>query len=468
MLNQSSLLVMPTSTELSHHSVGLTLYHSDRISRYRVAKEGGDLSQKGWKNGNTFRISTNGTYTVEAQTQTGEIFLRAFSINFLNSQPSFCGGDGSTSSPYLVATATQLNAIRCNLSAHYRLIADIDLADQCWGIGWQPIGALRLLSDEWGLSVNHEVGFSGTLDGNGHAIKNLTAVYTQMEHLGLFGYLSGTVKDLCLEQVFLMGKTAVGGIAGYFHGNISSCFVSGKISGVRQVGGLVGVIFENVLYDCNPQIAECEFNGIIQALEQRHAQEFGGIAGCSGADNTTISDCIVNADIENCCSVSGICGYTPNKITNCLVRGRIHMNGSTNNNCVDGIGIAHEWFRDGKFGRPIWNVYGCVNALSEVSFVEGSLDTLKHSYRRIADLREDMIIKGPDYQIKAPAFNIYLGNERVTIAGECVEYYQDFPFEVQSALSKDVLLDLGWDFTSIWEMGEDGWPKLRRIKYTTM
>lgn len=171
MLNQSSLLVMPTSTELSRHSITLTLYHrdhSEKISCYRVTKEGNGLSQKEWKSGNTFRISANGTYKVEAQTQTGETLLHAFSIDFLNSQPSFYGGDGSTSSPYLIATATQLNAIRCDLSAHYRLIADIDLADPCWGIGWQPIGALRFWSDEWGgHTINHELGFSGTLDGNG-------------------------------------------------------------------------------------------------------------------------------------------------------------------------------------------------------------------------------------------------------------------------------------------------------------
>lgn len=468
MLNQSSLLVMPTSTELSRHSITLTLYHrdhSEEISRYRVTKEGNGFSQKEWKSGNTFRISANGTYKVEAQTQAGETLLRTFSIDFLNSQPSFCGGDGSTSSPYLIATATQLNAIRCDLSAHYQLIADIDLADPCWGIGWQPIGALRFWSDEWGgHMVKHQLGFSGTLDGNGHVIKNLTAVYPQIGHLGLFGYLSGTVKNLCLDQVFLMGKIAVGGIAGYFHGNISSCFVSGKISGIRRVGGIVGVIFENVVFDCIPQIAECEFNGVLQARDQRYSDFFGGIAGCCDALEGTISDCIVNADFENCWAVQGICGYTPTEITNCLIRGHIHLSAPAGNSSAEGIGVAHKWFDDGRFGRPVWNVYGCVNALSEVSFTGGTMDSLMSSYQRIANVRDDMIIKGPNYQIKAPAFNIYLGGERITLAGELMEYHQDFPIDAQSTLSKEVLLDLGWDFTSIWEMGEDGWPHLQHLK----
>ena len=92
------------------------------------------------------------------------------------------------------------------------------------------------------------------------------------------------------------------------------------------------------------------------------------------------------------------------------------------------------------------------------------MDSLMSSYQRIANVRDDMIIKGPNYQIKAPAFNIYLGGERITLAGELMEYHQDFPIDAQSTLSKEVLLDLGWDFTSIWEMGEDGWPHLQHLK----
>ena len=37
-------------------------------------------------------------------------------------------GDGTRSSPYLVKTAQQLDGMRNNLKAHYKLAADIDLA----------------------------------------------------------------------------------------------------------------------------------------------------------------------------------------------------------------------------------------------------------------------------------------------------------------------------------------------------
>ena len=43
----------------------------------------------------------------------------------------FEGGNGTVDSPYLIATADQLNAMRQDSAAHYKLIADIDDADKC-------------------------------------------------------------------------------------------------------------------------------------------------------------------------------------------------------------------------------------------------------------------------------------------------------------------------------------------------
>jgi len=50
---------------------------------------------------------------------------------------TFAGGNGTASSPYLISTPAQLDAVRDNLTAHYKMVNDIDLAK--WG-DWEPIG----------------------------------------------------------------------------------------------------------------------------------------------------------------------------------------------------------------------------------------------------------------------------------------------------------------------------------------
>lgn len=70
-------------------------------------------------------------------------------------------GQGTTESPFLITTAQQLMDIKNNLTAYYRLEADIDLQ----GISWIPLG-------------NTSLPFKGTLDGNDHVIRNLTVTAT--------------------------------------------------------------------------------------------------------------------------------------------------------------------------------------------------------------------------------------------------------------------------------------------------
>lgn len=64
-------------------------------------------------------------------------------------------GSGTADDPYLIASESDLNQIRYNLDAHYKLTSSIQLSE-----GWEPIGTL-------------EEPFRGSIDGDGHNIKNL-------------------------------------------------------------------------------------------------------------------------------------------------------------------------------------------------------------------------------------------------------------------------------------------------------
>jgi hypothetical protein len=93
--------------------------------------------------------------------------------------------------------------------------------------------------------------FKGTLDGQGHTIKNLV-VDASYPHAGLFGNTDGaTIKNLTIENVTIINAKSpisfTGALAGYAKdSNIENVHVTGKIivEGVYYTGALVGSLHE--------------------------------------------------------------------------------------------------------------------------------------------------------------------------------------------------------------------------------
>jgi hypothetical protein len=87
--------------------------------------------------------------------------------------------------------------------------------------------------------------FSGTLNGNGYVINNLS-ISTQSpgQTLGLFGDLSGTVENLGLTNVNIVSGpgATVGGIAGFSDGTITRSYSTGaeRVGFGSTAGGLAG------------------------------------------------------------------------------------------------------------------------------------------------------------------------------------------------------------------------------------
>ena len=148
--------------------------------------------------------------------------------------PTNLAGAGTPGSPYIITTADELNVVRQDLSAHYRLGNDIDLSTcVIWdeGAGWEPIGT--------SVATNR---FSGVFDGAGYAIRSLPIERSGTSHQGLFGYLDGaTVRDVRLESVSLHGGDYTGPLAGYaLNSTVTNTHASGDVSGRSYVGGFVG------------------------------------------------------------------------------------------------------------------------------------------------------------------------------------------------------------------------------------
>lgn len=115
---------------------------------------------------------------------------------------------------------------------HFQLMADIDASETInWndGKGFEPLG-------------DGDGSFSGTFDGNGYAIKDLTINRPNESQVGLFASIGATTIDnVTLENVTITGGDETGGVAGIlFAGEIRYSRVSGVISGDHRVGGIVG------------------------------------------------------------------------------------------------------------------------------------------------------------------------------------------------------------------------------------
>ena len=225
-----------------------------------------------------------------------------------------------------ITTVAQLVAIADNLSGNYKLGNDIDLSD--YG-AWTPIGG--------------STAFSGTFEGNGKTIKGLT-VNTSNQYGGLFGNVSGTVKNLNVKGSVTVNMTSssatsvyaglVAGNVGLF-GTVDSCSAEGNVTatlscssssfitpkGYAYAGGVIGSSssfyeFSELSHKSGTVTATAKMTNKGNAFAYA-----GGVAGKSGA---TIVDSYNKGDVSATATASsgettaysgGISGYGKNFAT---------------------------------------------------------------------------------------------------------------------------------------------------------
>ncbi|MEF8977063.1 MAG: GLUG motif-containing protein, partial [Halapricum sp.] len=169
--------------------------------------------------------------TVDAADNAGNAATQ-FSSSFTIEGGAFAGGDGTEANPYQIETVDQLQAMQDYLSANYTLIADIDASGTSeWngGSGFDPIG-------------DDSTAFTGSFNGSGYTISNLTINRSATNFVGLFGYIDGAIIERTgLENAEIAGRNYVGGLIGYnLQGTITESYASGNVTGNHDVGGLIG------------------------------------------------------------------------------------------------------------------------------------------------------------------------------------------------------------------------------------
>ncbi|WP_366142767.1 fimbrillin family protein [uncultured Bacteroides sp.] len=246
-------------------------------------------------------------------------------------------GDGYTVSEdgntYTVYTADGLmawaEAAQGNLSLNCTLTHDIDLS----GTEWEPVGDRKNV-------------YTGTFDGNGHTISNLTITKENLsfgDDCGMFGRVgtNATIKDLTLESVRLnVGADGIpiGALAGSNQGTISNCKVSGNISvtnnEMQYVGGIVGWMESGVIQYCHSSAS----------IQGGNSEYVGGVLGGEYITATVIKGCSFSGSVTGNRFVGGIVGYCRSfdKKTACYSTGSLSSTGGFAGGIVGALQFTSE------------------------------------------------------------------------------------------------------------------------------
>ena len=212
----------------------------------------------------------------------------------------FAGGDGSEANPYQVATAEQLNSVRYYLDKHFQQTADIDLSSYNNGSGWEPIGS-------------NSSPFTGTFDGNGNTISNLTINRSTTDYIGLFGITDNAeIQNTKLENTTITGRHYTGALVGWNEGTITNSYATGAVSGGAWVGGLVG-------YNSSGTITKSYATSTVTGQYY-----VGGLAG--SCYDSLITNSYATGDVKSEVNdVGGLVGYNKqySSITNSYATGAV-------------------------------------------------------------------------------------------------------------------------------------------------
>ncbi|MDR0832688.1 MAG: hypothetical protein LBN93_00625 [Candidatus Symbiothrix sp.] len=351
-------------------------------------------------------------------------------------QVEVVGGTGTPTDPYILTTRTELENMKNNLSASYKLAADIDLAGKVWA----PI------------STSSSTPFKGQFNGDGYKISNISinttaaTSATTVNYHGLFGVAGD---GAIIENVHIDGGTItitndathvgdayVGAIVGYIYNNVSgntiirncsntATIVSGALSDT-YVGGIVGYARTNTS-DGSILLSNCYSNAAISATEATGEAFIGGIVG-----RPTVSTATSGAVT----------------IDKCFAAGSINT-GTVNTGARVG-GIAGRVYGNTTASAQYIIISNCVAALESLTAASGATVHRIYASHTTNDMftptnnygYADMLVKGVTESSTSTTSSAGANKTLVEL-------------QTQSTYT-----GLSWDFTNIWAISAGEFPHL--------
>ncbi|MBE7375818.1 GLUG motif-containing protein, partial [Pseudomonas lopnurensis] len=207
-----------------------------------------------------------------------------------------------------IRNAHQLQLMAYDLSARYTLAADIDASETdgsnasgMWSTaGFDPIG-------------DASNAFTGSLDGQGHAVSELSVNRASESYVGLIGHAGSgsSIRDIGLTDVEVNGGDYVGALTGSNSGSIGNAWSSGSVSsGGSNIGGLAGSNQASGSIDEASSEAEISGANVTGGLV---GQNYGSIANTHASGNVTgTSD-----------NIGGLVGWSGGSIDNAYATGSV-------------------------------------------------------------------------------------------------------------------------------------------------
>ena len=194
-------------------------------------------------------------------------------------------------------------------------------------LNWTPIG-------------NADVAFDGVFDGDGHVVSGMF-IDASGPNNGLFGNVSGTVRNVTVEDSWVRGGKYTGGIVGKNIGTVENATNRATVSGTEEcVGGVVGYSDKKSLQE-NSVLKELLNEGLVSGKKN-----VGGVAG--SVYHVTVNGAKNIVKVEGIDAVGGVFGsiggFNANELNDIVNSGEV-----TGENFVGGIA--------GAFGGSL-RIYG--------------------------------------------------------------------------------------------------------------
>jgi hypothetical protein len=396
------------------------------------------------------------------------LFLLFVSLSFAG---TYSGGSGTSSSPYLISTAADVNELSITSGdwvsgKYFKMTNDINLPTDVNYI--TPIG-------------NSNIMFQGTFDGNHYAIRNLNQCGVM--HMGLFGKSNSAIINLGIEDANIVSSSSYGlsysGIltGKNYSGYIANCYSTGKISGAGDkfwyVGGLVGESSGSIIESystadvtgsgntrlwyvgglvgaSNPIIIKSYSTGSVTVSGNSTVMYVGGLVGIVGVMmEESYSTASVSADGNDIRYIGGLSGY--NHLVNeknCYSTGNVSVNGSTVSSVGGLTGCDLSSYTENCYSVSEVTVAGTVSKIGSFIGSEESAISYMVGYS-FWNTDINPALPGLGYVIDSTPRTGFVGRT--------------------TSQMKQQTSFTGWDFVNVWDIGEgQTYPFLRKYNISDL
>ncbi len=279
----------------------------------------------------------------------------------------------------IINVPADMQKMHTNPAGTFKLAANIDMEEYKIGEGWYPVQ-----------------NFSGTIDGRGYTIKNLTINRPTQPYVGLIANAQSNARiaNLTLENVNIVGEEYTGSLAGTMAGNVTNVkVIGGNVKGIDKVGGLVGSHQQGTITNCKVQLSrvagENQIGGAVGILNSGVIQQVvatvssinatssaGGFAGSVSASTPAyMLECTSTSDIYGISdSLGGLIGrvdvISENSsfdLKNCYSKGNINTGVSNMGGLVGYVRIASGTTLEMRY------LYTTVNVLNKTESAGGCI-----------------------------------------------------------------------------------------------